>query len=376
MNKKLLNLIVLAALMLALLPAATFAAPAEPVAVVCEKEYTVVAGDWLAKLAEQFYTDKTLYTAIVEATNQKHATDASFAQITNPDALEAGMKLCIVDAATAKTLAAAAAPKVVQKDGYTEEKVNLDNGIVGTLAIPDKAKDAPAVLLLHGFASSRDEVGDMYKNLAGSLAKEGVASLRIDFRGWGESAGDMQDSTIHGMVDDTQTAYNFLAKQDFVDAKRIGVVGFSLGGGVAIVSGAQNPTWYKSMVLWSSVGDLKPDFVEDLGGWAFDKAKNDGMVILDLGFRTVWLKNSFFTGLEEYKLQDLIKQYPGAFLAIAGSEDFSAKYVKGFVDSLSGSPKESSIIKGADHIYGVLTEDQTMANSVIDQTAKWFAKTL
>jgi len=47
----------------------------------------------------------------------------------------------------------------------------------------------PAVLLLHGFASSKDEVGNMYAREAKALAEKGIASLRIDFAGFGKKRG-------------------------------------------------------------------------------------------------------------------------------------------------------------------------------------------
>ena len=100
------------------------------------------------------------------------------------------------------------------------------------------------------------------------------------------------------------------------------------------------------------------------------------MVGLDLGWRTIVLKKEFFESLKAYDLGALIRGYTGAYLAIAGSKDFSATYAPVFVDSSAATPREAWIVPGGDHIYGVFGEDQTMANSVINKTADWFAKTL
>jgi tungstate transport system substrate-binding protein len=110
--KKLLSLVLLLALVVTLVPAAAFAAPPaqEPT---CEQVVTVQANDWLSKLAEKYFGNTMAYPAIVEATNQKNAADASFAKIANPDLIEPGWKLCIVSAADAKAILAkapAAAP--------------------------------------------------------------------------------------------------------------------------------------------------------------------------------------------------------------------------------------------------------------------------
>ena len=258
----------------------------------------------------------------------------------------------------------------------TETTVDVGNGIVGVLNQPAGATAGPAVLLLHGFGSSKDEVGNMYKNLAAALAEKGVSSLRIDFRGYGKSDGDTGASTVDTMVEDARTAYEYLKSLPSVDPERIGVLGFSLGGGVAMISAGQHPDWYKSMATWSSVGDMATDMLGSVGQEAFDTAAAKGVVGLDLGWRTIVLKKEFFDSLARHDLAALIQDYPGAFLAVAGDQDFSAAYAGDFVTAAKGDPKEAWIIPGGDHIYGVLTEDQTMANRVIQKTADWFAETL
>lgn len=88
--KKLVNLAILAALVLYLVPTAALAQD-----VTCENDAIVQADDWLSKLADKFYGDLLAYPAIVEATNQANASDDSYARIDNPDLIEPGWKLCI-----------------------------------------------------------------------------------------------------------------------------------------------------------------------------------------------------------------------------------------------------------------------------------------
>jgi uncharacterized protein len=265
---------------------------------------------------------------------------------------------------------AAAAPAGVEKP------VVIGNGLAGTLSIPSGVKNPAAVLMLHGFGSYKDEVGNMYQRLAAALAAKGVASLRIDFAGFGKSDGDTGSTTVGGQVKDAEMAYKWLVDSKLVNAKRIGVIGFSLGGGISTILAAQNPGSFKSMVTWSSVGDLPKDFTEEIGQEAIDTAYAKGVVGLDLGWRTMVLKKDFFESLKAYDLADLIRGYSGAYLAIAGSKDFSAEYAQGFVDSAAARPKEAWIVPDGDHIYGVLGPDQSMAIGVINKTAEWLAKTL
>jgi alpha/beta superfamily hydrolase len=257
--------------------------------------------------------------------------------------------------------------------------VTLDNGVAGILQRPlgvEMTEKAPVVLMLHGFGSQKDEVGNMYARLAEALAQRGVGSLRIDFRGFGKSDGDTGSTTMAGQVEDAEAAYNYLKTLDWVDPQRMGAIGFSLGGGVSTIVAGTHPDWFASLATWSSVGDMATDMVGSVGQEAFDAAAEQGVVGLDLGWRTIVLKQAFFDSLDDYDLKALISQYPGAYLAVAGDQDFSAAYVEDFVATAPAEPKEAWIVPGGDHIYQVLTEDQTMAEEVITRTADWFAETL
>jgi pimeloyl-ACP methyl ester carboxylesterase len=257
-----------------------------------------------------------------------------------------------------------------------ESVVTLEGGIAATLNLPESAAAAPAVLMLHGFGSSRDEVGSMYVREAEALAKEGIASLRIDFRGFGKSDGDTGATTIDGQLADAKVAAAYLAKQEGVDPKRLGVLGFSLGGGVGTLLAADEPDRFRSLVTWSSVGDFARDMKSSIGDRAIATAEKEGVVGLDLGWRTIVLKKGFFDSLATHKIDAAIAAYPGAYLAIAGAKDFSAAYPEGFAKLAKGTTKEVWIVPEGDHIFGSLGDDQTMADGVIAKTAEWFKKTL
>lgn len=257
-----------------------------------------------------------------------------------------------------------------------ETVLTLDGGIAATLNLPDGATKAPAVLMLHGFGSSRDEVGGLYAREAAALADKGIASLRIDFAGFGKSDGDTGSTTVDGQLADAETALAALAATSGVDKSRVGVLGFSLGGGVAMLLAAKHPQEVKALATWSSVGDMHKDFLEELGQAAFDRAASEGIVGLDLGWRTIVLKKGFFDSLATHDLSAAIAGYPGAYLSVTGDQDFSAAYAKGFVDASKAANKEAYSVAGGDHIYGVLGEDQAMADGVVAKTAEWFAEAL
>lgn len=259
--------------------------------------------------------------------------------------------------------------------GYEEMAVTLDNEIAAIVGQPQGDGPFPAVVMLHGFASFKDEVGDMYKRLAAELGERGIASIRIDFRGWGESGGGMENSTVTGMVEDAAVAYEYLASQDFVDVSQMGVLGFSLGGRIAIVTAAQNLDWYQSMALWSTGGNIDP--IAFQGQEAYDTAQAEGQVTVDLGFREATLGSGFFESLTAHDVEVEFPKYTGSLLIVAGADDPSpAEYLTWYLENSSAELRAAYLVEGGDHIYQVLTDDQTMADNVIRVTADWFAMTL
>lgn len=257
-----------------------------------------------------------------------------------------------------------------------ETVITLEGGIAATFNLPDGATLAPAVLMLHGFGSSRDEVGGMYAREAAALATEGVASLRIDFRGFGDSDGDTSATTVQAQLADAAMALAALAGMEGIDPDRIGVLGFSMGGGVAMLLAAERPGQVKALGTWSSVGDFHADFVGSLGQPAFDEAAANGRVDLDLGWRTITLQSGFFDSLSGHNLLLAVAGYPGAYLSLSGENDFASAYAEKFSAASRDPDKMVLTSPGADHIFGVLGTDQSLADFIIEMTARWFANRL
>ena len=253
----------------------------------------------------------------------------------------------------------------------TEAVVALPNGIKGTLATPDTGATGPAVVMLHGFGSSRDEVGGLFATQAAALAAEGITSLRIDFRGYGESAGDMADTTLEGMLADAAAARTYLVGVESVDPARIGVVGYSFGAAIAMLE----PDDFASVVVWGQMGDLQAEFHEFLGQDFYYKAATEGVASVDLGWRVVTLKQSFFESLADHDLAERFAGYPGPFLTIAGDADPASGYFAQYL-SLAGGRAESLTITGADHMLGVYSDQPQFGAEVIAKTTAWLRETL
>ncbi len=137
---------------------------------------------------------------------------------------------------------------------YTEEEVSFSNGDVvlkGTLTLPQHFdRSTPALVMITGSGlQNRDEEIFEHKPfavLADALAREGIATLRYDDRGFGASSGDGVNSTTVDHMLDALTGVQLLREK----FDRLGVLGHSEGGTIGLMLAA----------------DKKVDFVVSLAG--------------------------------------------------------------------------------------------------------------
>ena len=118
---------------------------------------------------------------------------------------------------------------------YTEIKNRKNHTLRAMLNLPDGISHPPVVLNLHGFGGSLSGYKYAHTHLARVLEAKGIACLRFDFYGCGESDGEFEEMTFTGLLEDTQDVYEWLKEQDFVDTDKIILSGQSMGGFVAYI---------------------------------------------------------------------------------------------------------------------------------------------
>ena len=113
------------------------------------------------------------------------------------------------------------------------------HGAVGTPADLPPSQRRAAFLVLHGFGGNSDSAGVLAP--ARVLSDFGYVTLRFDMRGCGKSEGEFGRVICLEQVEDLGNALNFLTRHPAVDPDRIGVIGSSFGGAVAVYAGGINP---------------------------------------------------------------------------------------------------------------------------------------
>jgi uncharacterized protein len=135
--------------------------------------------------------------------------------------------------------------------------------VPAALLLPPGADAVPAVLLLHGFSSNKER---MTQSVGRALQERRIASLALDLPFHGERDGGRDEipyrnplalvSAWTTAVREARAAIEWLAGQPEVDAERIGVVGYSLGGFLALMTASEEPL-VRTITL-AAAGDL-PD---------------------------------------------------------------------------------------------------------------------
>ena len=125
---------------------------------------------------------------------------------------------------------------------YSESAVEFRNEEAGvtlaaTLTLPSGDGPYPAVVLVSGSGpQNRDEEIFGHRPflvLADRLTRSGIAVLRYDDRGVGDSTGDFGSATSVDFAADAEAGIRFLARHTAIDPERIGVLGHSEGGLIA-----------------------------------------------------------------------------------------------------------------------------------------------
>ncbi len=138
--------------------------------------------------------------------------------------------------------------------------------LAATLVTPDESPEQ-AVVLVHGGGVTREE-GGFFTRLAAGLAEAGVASLRFDLRGHGESQGQQEDLTLTAILNDIRVA--LASAQEATGAVRLSLLGASFTGGICAYYAAKRPAEIYRLVLLNPQLDYKLRTIDTRPYWHDD----------------------------------------------------------------------------------------------------------
>lgn len=125
---------------------------------------------------------------------------------------------------------------------YKSEEVKFENKIdsvtlAGTLTMPENGSNFPAVVMITG-SGGEDRNEEIFGHkpflvIADFLTKNGIAVLRFDDRGIGESTGNQSTGTSEDFVRDVLAGVDYLKSRKEINHSKIGLIGHSEGGMIA-----------------------------------------------------------------------------------------------------------------------------------------------
>lgn len=190
---------------------------------------------------------------------------------------------------------------ITSRNGYT---------LMGVYTIPEGVEKAPVVVNVHGFGGNKCGYKNLHVQMARELKKNGIACVRFDMYGNGESDGEFSDMTFTSLLQDTEDICNWVKEQEW--AGEIILSGQSMGGYVAacaapIIQPAKLILQCPGAGMWN--GALERALaMEEKGIFTAD--------IEGLCFSTAFNKD-----LHQYEPYAAAKGYEGPVLLVRGTED-------------------------------------------------------
>jgi alpha-beta hydrolase superfamily lysophospholipase len=223
-----------------------------------------------------------------------------------------------------------------------------------TTSEPSEGAAFAAVLMLHGFGTSRNN--RLNKKLAPWLAERGIASVRFDFAGHGESGGNTRDLTIGTAAADVATVYRSVQNLTGTTALNCAAVAASFGAS-ALLRSVKRLEHLRAMVLRAPVSNYAEVRRLQFGDSGIADWKKTGLLIVDSSRGSIESGYDFYLDAKAHDTYAAAKNLSTPTLVIQGSEDETVPLNHSeLLVSAIGPKAHLEIISGADHSFK--NEDQ------------------
>ncbi len=302
---------------------------------------------------------------------------------------------------------------------YATEEVSFANGnaiLKGTLVLPEGyTRQTPVLIMVtgSGFQNRDEEIFEHkpFAVIADALARAGIATLRYDDRGFGESTGDIINCTTEDLKNDALAGIGLLRER----FDKVGVIGHSEGGTIAlmlaaekkadfivslagmVVSGRETLLWQNRIALAAAgysaeavdlyCKALDEVFEACISGtpmpsadqYDLPTALQQNLVAVALQLQTPYLK--YFIAMDA---RPLLSSISCPVLALNGTKDLQVEPESNLGALRDGLPSHPSnqieTVEGVNHLFqhcqtGMSTEyrdlEETFAPEVLKKLTEW-----
>ena len=269
--------------------------------------------------------------------------------------------------------------EITSNEKYSEEDVIYQSGnvdVYATVTMPLNKENMPYVVICHGHGGSRSENGGL-DAIAQGLAEKGIASIRMDYPGCGDSKEQFRNNNLTNMIQYTEDAMKYMNDHYTVNKDSVGIFGYSMGGRISLEMLASQKDNFKAVCLLAPAADTE-DLKKLFGGtenWELLKKtaqeSKDGYA----DFTTIYgqkqeLSTKWFADLEEKDfatlMQEVKKSYNGPSMVIyAVSPSVSKSVAEELGSEIILTPEDG-------HSYGFYSDKAYVKRIVVENTVDFF----
>ncbi len=243
---------------------------------------------------------------------------------------------------------------------------NVGQALAARLEMPVDKKPLAYAIFAHCFTCSKNL--NAVTHISRVLMHQGIAVLRFDFTGLGESEGDFSETNFSSNVSDLVAAADFL-RQNF-EAPQL-LIGHSLGGAAVLAASLQLEEAKAVVTLGApaSAQHVKRVFNKSLAQIA-----KDGEAEVCIGDRPFTIQKQFITDISKDHLKDRLKTLKKALLIMHSPQDLVVEIKNAKVIYKSAMhPKSFITLDGADHLLSK-EEDAMYAGNMIAAWSQRYLK--
>jgi putative redox protein len=217
----------------------------------------------------------------------------------------------------------------------------------------------------HCFTCSKDSRAATY--ISSALAEKGIATLRFDFTGLGESEGEFGGTTFSHNVEDIVAAANALREAYQTPAL---LVGHSLGGSAVLAAAGQIP---EAVGVVTIGAPFEPKHVVRLFDASLEEIESNGQADVNLGGRQFTIRKSFLDDLQKHCNAERIGSMKKALVVFHSPQDNVVGIDNArMIYKAARHPKSFISLDGADHLLGRRSDSRYVA----DVLAAWASRYL
>lgn len=183
----------------------------------------------------------------------------------------------------------------------------------GSLELPANSTPQAYAIFSHCFTCNKNLIN--VKFISESLSEIGIATLRFDFTGLGESEGDFSKTDIGSNIDDLIHAARFL--EENYEAPKL-LVGHSLGGAASIL-GASEILSVKAVTVIGSPASL--DHIRRVFTEKMDEIMTAGSAMVNVAGREMEIGKSLVEDLDKYSIKRALNNLRLPILIMHSPED-------------------------------------------------------